>query len=346
MARILSTLAIALALVIGADLAHATYSGNGPFLYELLDSGGTNKASVSAAGALKVDGSAATQPVTCVSGCSATTGTGASNSDAVATATTGLAPGENFLYGYNGTTWDRLRVDGNKNLDVTLGTALPAGSATIGAVSQSGTWNIGSISSLPALPANQSVNLSQVGGSAVATGTGASGAGVPRVTVSNDSLMKLWDGTHTAAINSSGAVQVNGGIADGTALAGLLYSPISAANSGGASKLISCNNSVVYDASTSGATSLISPASGQTVYVCGYSIVSAGTASVKLESGTGALCGTGTVAMTPAYELTAQGGIADGSPFFRGMKSQASAGVCFSSSAAVAVQAIVYYTQF
>lgn len=38
-----------------------------------------------------------------------------------------------------------------------------------------------------ALPANQSVNVNQFGGSAVATGTGAAGAGVPRVTVSNDS---------------------------------------------------------------------------------------------------------------------------------------------------------------
>lgn len=38
-----------------------------------------------------------------------------------------------------------------------------------------------------ALPANQSCNTAQFGGSAVATGTGAGGAGVPRVTVSNDS---------------------------------------------------------------------------------------------------------------------------------------------------------------
>lgn len=38
-----------------------------------------------------------------------------------------------------------------------------------------------------ALPANQSVNVNQFGGSAVATGTGASGAGIPRVTVANDS---------------------------------------------------------------------------------------------------------------------------------------------------------------
>jgi len=46
-----------------------------------------------------------------------------------------------------------------------------------------------------ALPANQSVNVNQFGGSAVVTGTGASGAGVPRVTVSNDSAPTLTKGT-------------------------------------------------------------------------------------------------------------------------------------------------------
>lgn len=38
-----------------------------------------------------------------------------------------------------------------------------------------------------ALPANQSVNVSQFGGSNTVTGTGVSGAGIPRVTVANDS---------------------------------------------------------------------------------------------------------------------------------------------------------------
>lgn len=40
-------------------------------------------------------------------------------------------------------------------------------------------------------PANASTNVAQFGGSAVVTGTGASGAGIPRVTVSNDSVVTL-----------------------------------------------------------------------------------------------------------------------------------------------------------
>src|SRR6266576_3548458 len=38
-----------------------------------------------------------------------------------------------------------------------------------------------------ALPANQSVNAAQFGGTNVVTGTGLGGAGIPRVTVSSDS---------------------------------------------------------------------------------------------------------------------------------------------------------------
>lgn len=43
-------------------------------------------------------------------------------------------------------------------------------------------------------------NVSQFGGSNVVTGTGASGAGIPRFTVSNDSQVKIWDGTTQASV--------------------------------------------------------------------------------------------------------------------------------------------------
>lgn len=71
---------------------------------------------------------------------------------------------------------------------------LPAGSATIGAVTQaSGPWT---------------QNLTQFGGSAVVTGTGASGAGIPRVTVSNDSnVLATQSGTWNIS-NVSGTVSL------------------------------------------------------------------------------------------------------------------------------------------
>lgn len=50
-----------------------------------------------------------------------------------------------------------LKVNVGNTVTVTLGSALPAGSAVIGAVTQSGTWNVGSITTLPALVAGSAV---------------------------------------------------------------------------------------------------------------------------------------------------------------------------------------------
>lgn len=79
---------------------------------------------------LRVDGSK-NLDINCIVGCSG--GSFNNNADAVATsATNGQAAA--WLYGFNGATWDRLRVDGSKNLDVNLQTAVPAGSNLIGNV--------------------------------------------------------------------------------------------------------------------------------------------------------------------------------------------------------------------
>jgi len=74
-------------------------------------------------------------------------------------------------------------------------------------VSQSGTWTTGRTWTLASGTDSVSVvqstspwveNISQFGGSAVVTGTGASGSGIPRVTVSNDSnILSTQSGTWT-----------------------------------------------------------------------------------------------------------------------------------------------------
>lgn len=62
-----------------------------------------------------------------------------------------------------------------------------------------------------ALPANQSVNVSQFGANNVATGVGASGVGVPRVTVANDSAIIVGAGdVDHDVINTLKVVQVGG----------------------------------------------------------------------------------------------------------------------------------------
>lgn len=75
------------------------------------------------------------------------------------------------------------------NLNATVVGAGAAGSANAGVVTIQGIASMTKLLVTPdsvALPANQSVNVNQFGGSAVVTGTGAGGSGIPRVTVSND----------------------------------------------------------------------------------------------------------------------------------------------------------------
>lgn len=112
-----------------------------------------------------------------------------------------------------------------------------------------------------------------------------------------------------------------------------------------ADESIACNLSALYDASTNGATRLVIGAAKTKIYICGYTIYGGGTASVSLKTGTGTNCGTGTAALTPAYAIVAQSQVNDTSPFWRGLLADIALDVCINTSAGVAVQAMVYYTQ-
>lgn len=107
---------------------------------------------------------------------------------------------------------------------------------------------------------------------------------------------------------------------------------------------IPCNSKAIYDASTSGSTRLIAaPTNGRAILICGFTFFTPGITNVGLNYGTGTDCGTGAVALTPAFQFTAQSGIAEPATAFRGMSAPAGNDVCINSSAGVAVQAIVYY---
>lgn len=112
--------------------------------------------------------------VNCTVGCAG--GTSSNAGSAVATSSTNGASVA-YNYAFNGTTWDQLQDDASKNLKVNLQTALPAGSNVIGAVTQSGTWNVTNISGTVSLPtgAATATNQTSVIGT-VAAGTAASNA--------------------------------------------------------------------------------------------------------------------------------------------------------------------------
>lgn len=67
----------------------------------------------------------------CTVGCSG--GSTSNASDAVATSSTNGST-VSYNYGFNGTTWDRLQVDGSKNLKVVINGAITGGTNTIGKV--------------------------------------------------------------------------------------------------------------------------------------------------------------------------------------------------------------------
>lgn len=123
------------------------------------------------------------------------------------------------------------------NLQMTVGAALPAGSAIIGKVGidqttpgttngvqvnaaiPAGTNVIGKVSidqttpgttNLVALAANQSVNVAQMNGVATSMGTGASGTGTQRVVLSSDSALAANQSVNVAQINGVTTLMGNG----------------------------------------------------------------------------------------------------------------------------------------
>lgn len=108
---------------------------------------------------------------------------------------------------------------------------------------------------------------------------------------------------------------------------------------------VDCTQSVIYDTNTSGSTKLVTGNATNRIFICGYNLWAAGTATVKLVTGTGTACATNEVAITPAYSMTTQTGVPDSSPFWRGLTAQPGLDLCIKTSAGVAIQAIVYYNQ-
>jgi hypothetical protein len=105
-----------------------------------------------------------------------------------------------------------------------------------------------------------------------------------------------------------------------------------------------CQQSAIYDASTSGSTKLVTGAGNTRIFVCGFDFFSGGTVSLKLVYGTGGTCGTGTASITPAFQFVAQTGIVDPSAYWRGLTVvPAGNDLCINASSGIAAQAIVYY---
>jgi hypothetical protein len=155
---------------------------------------GTDTALITGSGALVVDGSGSTQPVSGTVTANAGTGT-----FAVSAAALPLPTGASTAA--NQTTLGSQTTKINDGTDTALVSAAGAlivdGSAVTQPVS-------GTVTTTP--PANATTNVTQFGGTNVSTGTGTGGAGIPRVTVSSDSTVGV-----TGTVTVSGTVTANAG---------------------------------------------------------------------------------------------------------------------------------------
>ena len=169
---------------------------------------------------------------------------------------------------------------------------------------QSGTWNIGTVTTLPALPANQSVNVAQMNGVAVTMGSGVTGTGVQRVVLATDVALPTGANVIGAltANQSVNVAQMNGvATTMGNGIAGTGVQRVAIASDNTA---FTVNNtptaptaSIINSAATTNATSI--KASAGTLYSITCSNAGAAAAFVKIYNlATAPTVGTSVIALT------------------------------------------------
>ena len=180
---------------------------------KLIDTAGTNVASVSAAGALSVDGSAVTQPISAASlplpsgaSTSANQNTGNTSLSSIDTKLSSQATAARQDTGNTSLSSidTKLTSQATAAKQPALGTA---GTASTEVITIQGIAAMTKLLVTPdsvALPANQSVNVAQINGITPLMGAGNTGTGSPRVTIATDQ----------AAVATTPAGNVASGAAD------------------------------------------------------------------------------------------------------------------------------------
>lgn len=197
----------------------------------------------------------------------------------------------------------------------------------------------GTVTTTP--PANASTNMAQIGGTNISTGTGASGAGIPRVTVSNDSQVRiLGNGGATLDAAPGAALPTNVQVIAGRD---------STQTGGGAAIPLVCDKSAVVTATAAATVIVVALAASKTTRVCGFVITGAGAAgTMTWKSGTGTTCGTATTNLTGAMATAIGGTIPFGNGWGQIFQTAAQAqDLCVTMATASATAAgIIAYAQF
>lgn len=110
--------------------------------------------------------------------------------------------------------------------------------------------------------------------------------------------------------------------------------------------ILSSSNSVPINVSTATTTQLVPLSASKKIYVTSLDVIAGGTGNITFVYGTGTNCGTSQNALTGAYPLTAQTGIAKGDGDGAVLIVPAGNALCVITSAAVQMSGSISYTQF
>jgi len=183
------------------------------------------------------------------------------------------------------------------------------------------------------------VNITQVGGNPVTTTVPVSG---PLTDTQLRATAVPVSGPLTDTQLRATAVPVSGPLTD-TQLRASSF-PVTVTQ--GAVNITQAQNSAAISVNTAATTQLVALASGQVIHVTSFDFIAGGSTNVTLVRGTGTNCGTGQVALTGAYPLTAQAGIAKGNGLGPVLFVPSGEALCIINSAAQQVSGSISYRQF
>lgn len=187
------------------------------------------------------------------------------------------------------------------------------------------------------------IDNSTIQGTAMDVNSGNKSAGTQRVILATDqpALAGVGAGA-TGAAPPANAVQI-GGVTSG-ATGGLL------------SALPVCDSQGWLDMTTATTTEIAPLVSSRTIHVCYVLAMAGGTTTMTFKRGTGTNCGTGTTAVSPGFELTAQAGFSMGTGFGEvlgaagagtvGGATTSGNALCVTSSAGVNLHVLVRYAVY
>jgi len=245
-----------------------------------------------------------------------------------------------------------IETAGATSLNLSGGTGLPTGAGGgVGGGGSGSNASVGSTGSPAPGSATYNGMLLSGGNMVGASGSawGSAPAGLNVLGVNADVLSSaLPAGAATAAnqeVTAAGTSATSAQAVQG--VTGGVPMPANAANTGGnLTGIIQAGVSVPINISTATTTQLVAAAAGRSIYVTAWDVIAAGTGNITLEYGTGSNCGTGTTALTGAYNLTAQTGISKGNGLGPVLVAPAGNALCALTSAAVQMSGSVAYTQF